>query len=286
MNRMETRTLSFAGSSVLIEQDGPLAISVVEFLFSGMSDSPYSPAGPVATYRLAPGESCERLRLDRDGVNIYEGYGRGVAADLLLAHASYDLADKSTGGMFFHSGALAWRDGLVMLPAGIGSGKSTLTLWLATRGLGYLSDESVFVPEGSDEAVPFRRPLSLRHPSREVMEGSFDFDGKGERILATAESDLIHPSALEARPGEEALPVRLFIFPRYKEDVDPSWEVLTTAQCAQELMQSLVNARNLPEHGLPETVRLAKAARGYRIVYSDFAQIAEGLDGLLGVRGE
>jgi hypothetical protein len=283
---METRVLSFAGSSVVIYHEGEPAASIVDFLFGGQADSDGPATGPVATFRLAPGEGPDRLSLERNGVSLYEGFGGGVAADLLLAHASYDLADKSRGGMLFHSGAVAWKEGLVMLPAGISCGKSTMTLWLTTKGLGYLSDESVFVPEGSNSAVPFRRPLSLKRPSRAVMENAFDFDGSEERILASAESELIHPSALEAGPASNSLPARLFLFPHYEEGAAPSWESLSTARIAQELMQCLVNARNLPEHGFPEAVRLAKAGKGYRVIYSDFSQISEEIDELFGLRGE
>ena len=278
---MEKRSLSFAGSTVVIEYEGPLAGSIVEFLFQGMPHPATPPAVEPTTFSLTPGEGPDRLRLLRDGVMLHEGFGRGVAADMLLAWTSRDLAEKSSGGMLFHAGALAWRDGLIILPAGIGDGKSTFTLWLTLRGLGYLSDEAVFVPEGSERALPFRRPLNLTRSSRELMESLFGFDEKTGQILASSDSDLIHPSALTPGPEDEALPVRLILFPRYRPGTDLSWEPLTTARTGQELMQCLVNARNLPEHGFPEAVRLAKEAKGYKIVYSDFDQIAEQVEELL-----
>ena len=42
----------------------------------------------------------------------------------------------------------------------------------------------------------------------------------------------------------------------------------------------LVNARNLPDHGLSEVARLAQVAPAYRMSYADFGQIGERLEAL------
>ena len=47
-------------------------------------------------------------------------------------------------------------------------------------------------------------------------------------------------------------------------------------------MQSLVNARNLLDHGFPDAVALAKSAPAYRAAYSRFDQISSSLDEALG----
>jgi hypothetical protein len=40
-------------------------------------------------------------------------------------------------------------------------------------------------------------------------------------------------------------------------------------------MNVLVNARNLPRHGVPEIIRLASSTPAYRLHYSGFDQIGE-----------
>jgi len=282
---MERRILAFAGSVVAIEYEGPVAAGVIDFLFGALPEPENPPGEALATYSLSLGDGPDRLILRRDGIQIYEGNGRGFAADLLLARSSSDLAEKSTGGLLFHAAALELNGGMLLAPAGTGDGKSTFTLWMTTRGYGYLTDEAVFVPEGSDVACPFTRPLSLKKPSRSIMEDSFDFVKNGTQVLPSAESDLIRPSALTRGTEKTELPVRLVIFPRYSSGVSSLWEPLTAAQTGHELMQCLVNARNLPDHGFSETVRLAKTAKGYKVTYSHFDQIAGEIDEVLSDRG-
>ena len=48
---------------------------------------------------------------------------------------------------------------------------------------------------------------------------------------------------------------------------------LSRAQAGLELMQCLINARNLPDHGFPEVTRLARAMPAYKMTYANFAQI-------------
>jgi len=50
----------------------------------------------------------------------------------------------------------------------------------------------------------------------------------------------------------------LIIFPQYLPGGDFTTRSLSKAETGLELMQCLINARNLPEHGFPEVVRLAK----------------------------
>jgi hypothetical protein len=282
---MERRILAFAGSVVAIEYEGPVAAGVIDFLFGAMPEPENPPGESLATYRLSRGNGPDRLILRRDGIQIYEGNREGFAADLLLARSSSDLAEKSTGGLLFHAAALELNGGMLLAPAGTGGGKSTFTLWLTTRGYGYLTDEAVYVPEGSDVACPFIRPLSLKRPSRSVLEASFDFTGNADQVLPSSESDLIRPSALTRASGKTGLPVRHIIFPRYRPEASFAWEPLTPARTGQELMQCLVNARNLPGHGFSEVVRLAKGSKGYRATYSHLDQIAGKIDEVLGETG-
>ena len=282
---MERRILSYAGSVVAIEYEGPVAAGVIDFLFGALPEPEDPPGEVMVTYTLSRGDGPDRLILGRDGIQIYEGNGRGFAADLLLARSSSDLAETSTGGLLFHAAALALKDSMMLMPAKTGDGKSTTTLWLTTRGYDYLTDEAVYVPEGSDIAYPFIRPLSLKKPSRSIMEAFFDFTENTDQVLPSSESDLIRPSALTRGTEMTELPVRLVIFPHYSRGASSSWESLTAAQTGHELMQCLVNARNLPDHGFSESVRLAKTAKGYKVTYSHFDQIADRIDEVLGEYG-
>jgi hypothetical protein len=43
------------------------------------------------------------------------------------------------------------------------------------------------------------------------------------------------------------------------------------------LIDTVVNARNLPEHGMPELARLARLVPAQQLVYHDFTQLADQL---------
>jgi hypothetical protein len=70
----------------------------------------------------------------------------------------------------------------------------------------------------------------------------------------------------------------LILFPHYQPGASLNWRPLTKAQAGLHLMECLVNARNLPDHGFAEVARMAKMAPAYRLEYSRFDQLWPLLD--------
>ncbi len=104
--------------------------------------------------------------------------------------------------------------------------------------------------------------------------------------------DLVSPDGL--RPAQKQTSIvfktveavsslRLIVFPRYRPAGEFSLTPLSGAQAAKNLLEGLVNARNLPEHGLPEVARLARLVPAYQMTYSVFAQIGSRLEALWAV---
>ena len=284
---LPTRLITFAGSTVGVECEGDGAAKIVDFLYRDIP--PAASPGPTAvTFRLLSDDNSDRLRLYRAETLLYEGDAAAEAADLLLGQSCYQLAKRSQGGLLFHAGALAlpgkgkgW-----LLPGGIGAGKTTLTAWLLSRGLGYLTDELAFVPDGAGTMQTFARPLNLKRPARAALRDHFDFERHADRMLSTSAGDLISPEALQptrtaGAPG--ATCVSLIVFPRYQAGSDFVWRPLSKAQAGLALMKCLVNARNLPEHGFPQISRLAKTVPAYAMTYSNFDQIEAQLEDLIAI---
>jgi hypothetical protein len=166
----------------------------------------------------------------------------------------------------------------LLLPGGIGAGKTTLTAWLATRGLDYLSDEMAFVPHRSDRIQSLTRPLNLKSSSRPVLRQYLDIDRHGGQVFSHAQGDLISPSLLTSHIRSGDTPVALIVFPRYQPAGEFEWRPLSRAQAGLALMECLVNARNLPEHGFREIARLAQSAPAYRMSYASFEEIGERIE--------
>jgi hypothetical protein len=91
--------------------------------------------------------------------------------------------------------------------------------------------------------------------------------------MLTSWGEIVPPTCLGNGAVIEQAPIDRMIFPRYQAEGEPVIQRLSKAQAGLALMECLVNARNLPEHGFPEIVRLAQVAPAYRLIYSHFAQI-------------
>jgi hypothetical protein len=276
---METRLITYAGNTLAIEYSGDLLARIVDFLYQHIPAEEDTP--PRLTYRLLSEEGTERLALYRDDTVLYSGESEAVLAELLLSDTCHHLAAHSRGGLLFHAAGLAWAGQGLLLPGGIGGGKSTLAAWLVTKGWDYLTDELVFVPEGTEAMQTFTRPLNLKNPARAVLQDQFDFKTNAPHILSGPHSFLVPPTLLKPTNRLSQPPLSLIIFPHYLPGSDFSLRPLSKAQAGLELMQCLVNARNLPEHGFPEVTRLARQVPAYKMSYAHFDQLGECVESVL-----
>ena len=275
---MSKRLLTFAGSAVLVEYEGAQPEKIIEFLYGNVAGD--GDIAPHLTFRLV--ENADgHLRLTQDDDLLYEGDSMAAAADLLLGKSCYHLADRSQGGLLFHAGGLGRQGKGLLLPGTMGAGKTTLTVWLLSRGLDYLTDELVFVPQGLDTIQPFPRPLNLKQPARPLFQHQLDFKNPDNQILSADTTDLIPPTLFNPNTALSEPPLRLIIFPNYQAESEFELRQLSKAQAGLELMQCLINARNLPDHGFPEVTRLARSVPAYKITYSSFAQLEPHIDPLL-----
>ncbi len=282
---MESLHLSYGGSAVTVEYDGARAARIVDFVYH------YAPRGsdppPHVTYRFVPTAEPRRLALERNGMAFFASSSDAALADTLMGDSCHHLVDRSQGGLMFHAAALAWQGHTLILPGAIGAGKSTLTAWLISRGLQYLTDELVFVPFGSECIRVFTRPLNLKRPSREPLRGYFDYPhtpgGENDPLVwSTPFNDLISPAMLgtpDSTTGDLPLPTLLFV--RYSADTPFEFRSLSKAQAGLMLMECLVNARNLPGHGFAEVAQLARKVSAYVLRYSRFEQLGTRIEDMM-----
>lgn len=275
---MQKRLLTFAGSAVLVEYEGVRPERIIDFLYGDVADDGH--IAPHLTFHLV--EKVDGLlHLTQDDELLYEGASMAAAADLLLGKSCYHLADRSEGGLLFHAGGLCWQGKGLLLPGTMGAGKTTLTAWLLGREFDYLTDELVFVPQESRTMQPFPRPLNLKRPSRPLFKDQLDFENPDNQILSADTTDLVSPTLLNPNTALSEPPLRLIIFPNYQAGSEFELRQLSKAQAGLELMQCLINARNLPGHGFSEVTRLAREVPAYKMTYANFAQIEPHIDPLL-----
>jgi acyl transferase domain-containing protein len=155
--------------------------------------------------------------------------------------------------------ALSWQGRGVIFPGGTAAGKSTLAGWLALQGWAYHSDELAAVSADGPTLSGLLRPLSLKESSLHLFASSVDLGAPGAGIMVTPHGAMIAPSMLRGS-GPGPAPLARIIFTNYRADSVYSLQPLSPARAAVRLMGCLVNARNLPDHGLADAVRLAERA--------------------------
>lgn len=266
---MPTRIVSFGGSSVRIDYDGPDTERVVDFLYRDLARDGRTP--PHVIFSLQRKHETFILRCGRE--HRYEGTSAAVAAAILLDASIFHLADQSRDGVLLHAGAVRCSGGCLMLPGKTGAGKTTLTAWLTTQGFGYLTDELVHLPLGSLGVQFLKRPLNVKAHGRQALAAAIDF-GRADTVLAGPNITLVRPPQCDPHPeSSAALPLARLVFPRY-DGVGPFQLMpLTKAQAALRLTECLINARNLPAHGFHEVARISRAAPAYDLRYSAFDQL-------------
>lgn len=270
--------LAYAGAELAVSWSGEDAAGVAAFLFNGFPAAGPG-ASPVSRIDARPGAAPGTLSLRRGGAPLWDGDDPGAMAEIWLGMASHDLAYHSRGGLLLHAAALAAPAGGVLLPGGTGAGKTTLALWLALRGAGLRTDELVFLPEGAAAVEPCARPLSLKRPALAPLRDLFDPASAGAGVVEGPLGFLVAREAIS--PGEPCGPLAaaLALFPRHDPGAaEAELLPLSPAETAVALMGALVNARNLPGHGLKEAARLAAGLRAWRLRYASFDQLGPVLD--------
>ncbi len=277
---MPQRLISFAGTSLVIEYTGRRAGEIVDLLYRHIAGSDKA-APPHVHYQLHSVDGGS-LVLTRNDKLICSEKDDAVLAERLLGDSSFDLADRVCDGLLFHAAGIVKGGQGLLLAGPSGTGKTTLSTYLFTKGFDFLSDEFIFLPEGTTRMEGLTRPLNIKRPARKALEQYIDFESKTDAMLSGKISYLIPPEIL--RPGNRPDPAsaNLLIFTRYKKNGDFDCQPLPKAKAALELMQCLLNARNLTAHGFHAITSLVQQLPAYFLCYSSFDQIDQHFERILG----
>ena len=151
---------------------------------------------------------------------------------------------------------------------------------LLTHGFSYLTDELYFMP--ADEAAPilsFTRPICIKSGAAAAISKLIPEQARKSQDLLMDKEGLILPHRL-LNPDFSPIshPPALILFPRYQADAALKIDKISPAQVSTLLMSCDVNARNLPDHGFAQVVRIARTTPAYQLCYSSFEGIRDALD--------
>lgn len=277
---MKQAVVYFAGNAVGLAWQGEPAERLVMFLFGqSLKSQPADPADrpePTVHFELiSPAEDSPQYQLSNNLGEKQVGTARDLAY-YFIERVTYYLADQSQGGMVIHAACLSRKGQALLLPGASGSGKSTLALWLSQQGYDYLSDELVYIPFSGLDVLGLPRPVHLKKASMGLFAALAGSRGIPASPGTRAESSLmIQPEKFSPQARLAAI-----LFPRYTAGAPLELVKISGAHSVLNLTGCLVNARNLPDNGFPELLRLSRSLPAYSLTYSSFDNILAELNKL------
>lgn len=271
-----SRLISFADRAIIIEAQHPDGCELIEHIFEDVADHATVKAhGRFCIRKTEQTWSLEYIDIDSpnntDTQTLYRGESRGDLSSILVGETIYHLTDRCDSGIVLHAAAVT-RDGItIALPANSGSGKTTLAAWLVSCGWQYLTDELVHIPLGTEQLRGFTRPYNFKRPAYSLIKSEFGLDTDANYALTGSFASLIaHRELAQWSAPPPLLELTHVVFPRYTAGHEGALTQLSAARAGLSLMECLVNARNLPQHGFDEIGRLVRRIKPMSFEYGSF----------------
>lgn len=212
-----------------------------------------------------------RVSFSLDGVRPTDPAPQAHAPAILEWGMNLGVALRGQHLLMLHSGSLERNGGSLLLPAGPGSGKSTLTAALCNEGWRLLSDEFGLIdPEtGRTQAMP--RPVGLKNASIDVIRGRYPDAVFGPAMHGTPKGTVAHmraPAQSVRRLHEDACP-RMIVFPRWEAGSPLRLRALAPGVALRHLVTNAFNYPILGETGFDVVTRLVADCRCHSLVYSE-----------------
>ncbi len=265
--------ISFGNLSLSYSARGERAQRLLDFAFRHQQSPPTGT--PLCRFELTEEPPSGELVLSQDGQPESCQASNTVTALRLIEQATYHFANHCAAGPVLHGGCVSQGGQATLLVGSSGSGKTCLTTFLLTQGYDYLTDELVFLSGGPEPPTcqGFARPLNLKTSAATLFPSLIQHPD----TLTTPFGHLVSPDSalgLAAQPGKVVRQASLarIIFPTYRARNAVVFEPLSKAKAVLLLMQNLVNARNLPEHGFRLISTLCQTIPAYILQYGSFEQ--------------
>ncbi len=250
--------IHFGNQAASLQCDDPELAAYLAEMFQHCLDGRFPPRTYYHISRMDNG----RFTLSRDAQILQIGPTAVALFPWLMQDLVAALIEEQTEQLIFHAAGVLADEMGIMLIGQTGSGKSTLTACLLADSAQYLSDEVVALAPGIMPMMTgLARPLVLKAPPPVPTSPLPAEMADGSRWLL--------PAWLGADVAANPAPLHLLLFPTYQADVPLTIQRLSPAETAFHLLQNLVNARNLPEKGLPVVTALARQVPAYQITYSE-----------------
>lgn len=214
--------------------------------------------------------------LDFDGERPFAPSPLHDAFLLFEAGLNWLISERANQYLMIHAGGVEQGGRAVIMPAPAGSGKTTLSAGLASRGWRLLSDElALLEPEGGT-IHPVVRPLSLKNDAVRLIQRYSAGTVLSRQYTDTAKGTItfIKPpreSVLRAR--EPVLP-HWVVFPKYAAGAPAVLEPVSKARAFFMISDNSFNYAIHGRQGFDAVARLIDACSCYSFTYSSLDDAA------------
>jgi hypothetical protein len=216
-----------------------------------------------------------------DGSLPFKPLPRSQAFALFETGLNWCVAHHARNHLAIHAAAIE-KNGLVaLLPAPPGSGKSTLSAGLLSRGWRLLSDEMALLQMDDGRVSPCPRPISLKNESIDLMRRI----SPESTILLTARETIKGTVAhMKPPPGSvrcsDAAPARWIVLPRFVADAPCHLTPLSNGMAFMELATNSFNYNLLGEEAFQLLGRVVDGCRCHELRYGNLTDALDVFDDL------
>jgi hypothetical protein len=224
---LQSSTFALLDHRVAVHSDSPAAIALVEELFAATRHD--GPAARALVLGRADGPDGAGYFAAADGEILVRSRAPGVAFRHLVFAANQSAIEATRGRVRLHAAAAVRGGAAVVMPGGMGSGKSTLVAALMRRGWSYLTDEAAAI-SSQGRVAPYAKPISLGTPPPELTGWTWSPAPGAAQYLGS--SGLLPPSALGAVAPAGA-PMVAVVLPQYRPGAPVRVEHLDAADALE-----------------------------------------------------
>jgi HprK-related kinase A len=185
------------------------------------------------------------------------------------------VASTEATKLVVHSAILAKNDKAIMFPAPPGSGKSTLTAYLAMKGWRLLSDEMTIIDLNTCTAHPFVRAISLKNNSIDLVKKWFPKAVLSDTAKDTQKGDVAHvqPPKSSVENGTKTAEIVGIVFPKYTANVNLDIYQLDQTDTFMQLVNNSFNYNIIGAPAFKTVAKLVQQCRSFEINYNDLAEV-------------
>ncbi|MCB8983022.1 MAG: hypothetical protein H6659_04315 [Ardenticatenaceae bacterium] len=263
--------IHFGDQAASLQCDDPELAAYLSEMFQHSLDGRLSPR---TAYQIS-GPVDGRFTLSRDKQILQTTPTAPALLPWLMQDLVSALIEAQTEHLIFHAGGVLVDNVGIFLGGQTGSGKSTLTACLLANGADYLSDEVLALsPATPPTMVGLVRPLVLKEALPPAWAPWLPDPTSSPLAAMTDGTHWILPAWMGAAVAAGPVPLGLLLFPTYRAAAPLAIRPLSTAEAAFQLLQNLVNARNLPDKGVSAAAEIARRVPAYQITYDEATAVA------------